>query len=74
MTEQEKFSLCLQDTEQGDVETLRKLGWMYYDGESVAKDEGKAVEWFRKAPEQGHAIAPKRQFAEQNERSSKIDL
>jgi uncharacterized protein len=33
------------------------LGWMYADGRGVTQDDGQAVSWFRKAAEQGDAVA-----------------
>ena len=43
--------------EQGDVDAQNKLGVMYYRGEGVPQDYSHAVSWFRKAAEQGHAVA-----------------
>jgi TPR repeat protein len=34
-----------------------KLGVMYLEGQGVAKDQEKAVKWFRQAVEQGNALA-----------------
>ena len=40
-----------------DAEKLFEQGRRYYHGDGVAKDLEQAVEWFRKAAEQGHAKA-----------------
>ena len=34
-----------------------RLGWMYLDGKGVAQDYKEAVNWYRKAAEQGNARA-----------------
>ena len=36
------------------------LGGMYQDGEGVAQDDAEAAKWYRKAAEQGNAIAKQR--------------
>ena len=41
--------------ESGDAEAQNSLGWMYYKGEEVPKDDVEAAKWFRKAAEQGYA-------------------
>ncbi|MBH64573.1 MAG: hypothetical protein CL569_19435 [Alphaproteobacteria bacterium] len=41
--------------EQGGVDAQSYLGLMYDFGEGVPKDDAKAVHWYRKAAEQGHA-------------------
>ncbi len=46
-----------QAADQGDAEAQNKLGYMYFTGEGVAKNDQEAVKWFRKAAEQGHAKA-----------------
>ena len=33
------------------------LGWSYYEGKGVAKDEKEAVKWYMKAAQQGNAEA-----------------
>ena len=43
--------------DQGDANAQLQRGLMYYDGQSVPKDDAKALTWFRKAAEQGHAGA-----------------
>src|SRR6185369_15612676 len=43
--------------EQGNAQAQGDLGWMYADGEGVAKDDTAAVLWYRKAAEQGLASA-----------------
>ena len=39
--------------EQGNAEAQSRLGYMYGEGEGVAKDDAEAVKWNRKAAEQG---------------------
>ena len=43
--------------EQGHAGAQGALGHMYYYGEGVPQDDRQAVFWYRKAAEQGHAIA-----------------
>ena len=43
--------------EQGNTEAQFTLGSMYEKGISVQKNEGEAVNWYRKAADQGHADA-----------------
>ena len=43
--------------DQGDANAQLQRGLMYYDGQSVPKDDAKALTWFRKAAEQGHPDA-----------------
>ena len=47
----------LKKAESGDVTAQFELGWMYYEGNGVAKDAIKAIEWYRKAAMQGDAGA-----------------
>ena len=42
---------------EDDAAAQFKLGVMYENGEGVPKDSVKAVEWYRKAAEQGYAPA-----------------
>ena len=41
--------------EKGEASAQYNLGWMYANGQGVAKDEVEAVKWFRKAADQGDA-------------------
>lgn len=41
--------------DQGNADAQAGLGNMYLGGYGVARDEGSAMAWFRKAAEQGHA-------------------
>jgi TPR repeat protein/Zn-dependent protease with chaperone function len=43
--------------ERGDSNAQNKFGTMYFNGQSVTRDDGQAVFWWRKAAEQGHAAA-----------------
>lgn len=40
--------------EAGIPEAQKQLGLMYDEGDGVEEDDVKAVEWVRKAAEQGH--------------------
>ena len=48
--------ICVS-AEQGDAKAQTNLGYAYYNGEGVAKDQGEAVRWYRMAAEQGNADA-----------------
>ena len=43
--------------EQGNADAQFNLGLMYFEGEEVSQDDAEAVEWWRKAAEQGLAAA-----------------
>jgi TPR repeat protein len=43
--------------EQGNPKAERYLGFLYEDGDGVAKDQAQAIAWFRKAADQGDADA-----------------
>lgn len=43
--------------EQGDADSLNKLGWMCEAGFGVERDQARAVNWFRQAAERGHLEA-----------------
>ena len=43
--------------EQGDVESQTKLALLYEIGRDVVQDFSAAIEWYRKAADQGHAHA-----------------
>ena len=45
---------------QGDAGAQYNLGLMYANGRGVTQDYGRAVELFRKATNQGHALAQQR--------------
>ena len=49
----EKFEELAEKAKAGDVEAQSDLGVMYAKGEGVPKDNVEAVEWVRKAAEQG---------------------
>ena len=42
---------------QGDASAQNKLGYMHQTGKGVARNYTEAVNWYRKAAEQGHVIA-----------------
>ena len=51
------FEATKRAAELGDVKAQFNLGWVYGNGQGVAKDEAEAVKWYRKAAEQGDAKA-----------------
>ena len=53
----EAFKLFEMSANQGYVAAQYNLGYCYYNGAGVAKDEVEAVRWYRLAAEQGHAAA-----------------
>ena len=57
ITVEEGQILPLDFTLQDDAETLYNIGLRYYNGDGVAQDYAKAIEWFRQAAEQGYAAA-----------------
>ncbi len=52
-----EFAEKCQQAEQGNIGAQIDLGIMYQYGKGVAKDETKAVYWYRKAAEQGNEDA-----------------
>jgi len=54
----ESTKLLIAQAEKGDADAAEKLGDMYYVGfGGVSKDGKEAVNWYRKAAEQGNAYA-----------------
>ena len=51
------ISELAQYAESGDAQAQFELGRAYEDGKSVAQDDERAVQWFRKSAEQGNAHA-----------------
>jgi len=47
----------MKAAEQGDAMAQFNLGVMYDEGQGVARDDAKAVEWYTKAAEQGDSRA-----------------
>ena len=43
--------------EGGDAVSQRRMGWYYFRGEGVAKDEVESFKWYRKAANQGNTDA-----------------
>ena len=43
--------------EQGDAEAQVSLGWMYQTGQVFDQDYGEAARWYRRAADQGNALA-----------------
>jgi len=52
-----QISELAQHAESGDAQAQFELGRAYEDGKSVAQDDERAVQWFRKSAEQGNAQA-----------------
>lgn len=50
-------SELLDQANAGDATSQFLLGGMYITGSGVTKDDAKAIEWYTKAAEQGHAEA-----------------
>jgi uncharacterized protein len=52
-----KFQETKAKAEKGDAVAQCDLGFMYIDGQGVAKDYAEAAKWLRKAAEQNNALA-----------------
>lgn len=58
MTEKEiELKRIKEAAEQGDVDAQYMLGDFYANGEGVKQDYEKAIEWTKKAADQGHIMA-----------------
>ena len=57
ITVEEGQILPLDFTLQDDAKALYNIGLRYFNGDSIAQDYTKAVDWYRKAAEQGNAAA-----------------
>lgn len=57
VNQQDNFQELTQKAKQNDVEAQYKLAVMYFDGNGVAKNEIKAIAWFKKAAENGSSDA-----------------
>ena len=70
------FRLAIEAAEYGYAEAQYNLGRCYYNGEGVIQDYAKAVEWYRKAAEQGYVEAVEwfHQAAEQGIDMAEYDL
>ena len=51
------LSWLLKAAEQGDHRAMKRLGDMYYRGDGVKEDIGKALDWYRKAFHNGNGEA-----------------
>jgi uncharacterized protein len=47
----------LPRAQQGIVEAQYNLGLLYAQGQGVPQDDGQAIQWFRRAADQGYAPA-----------------
>lgn len=52
------FEICEQHAEDGLAEYQCRLGDILQEGKLVAKDMHRALEWYKKAADQGHPMAP----------------
>lgn len=52
----------LQAAEQGDAKAQFQLGYCFFNGHSVEKNEEEAVKWYTKAAEQGFPFAQYRLY------------
>ncbi len=57
LTPKQNFATALKKAEAGDVVAQTDVGAMYGTGIGVAKNFTKAVQWWRKAADKGHAGA-----------------
>ena len=55
--ERKSFLETKVKAEKGDAKAQTLLGIFYQDGDGVPKDDAEAVKWYRKAADQGHALA-----------------
>ena len=55
-----EFEQLLARAEEGDANAQLSLGEKYYDGQGVLKDYKEAMKWYRKAADQGDAMAQAR--------------
>ncbi len=53
---QEAFELAKKNAIGGKPSDWDTMGWLFYDGIGVGKDEKEAVKWYTKAAEQGEAV------------------
>jgi len=53
---QEAFELAKKNAIDGKPSDWDTMGWLFYDGVGVTKDEKEAVKWYTKAAEQGEAV------------------
>lgn len=56
-TPEQTFAAALKSAESGDAQAQFKVGSKYDKGEGVAKDAGRAVEWYQKSATQGFGDA-----------------
>jgi TPR repeat protein len=53
----EQIELIQREADKGNARAQGTLGWMYLKGKGLARDHGKAFEWYKKAAEQGEVMA-----------------
>jgi TPR repeat protein len=53
----EAHQLCQSLANEGQAKAMNCLGVMYRNGQGVSKDQGQAIEWFRKAAQKHDAHA-----------------
>jgi TPR repeat protein len=58
------FKEFLAEAQKGNADAQNDVGAMYNLGQGVSQDHAKAVQWFRKAAEQGHPEQPWEELSE----------
>ena len=48
---------CRRLADKGEAQAQTNLGWLYQNGEGVAKSDSEAARWYRKAADQGNTTA-----------------
>ena len=56
-TQKINLSAIQKSANQGDANAQFSLGYLYSQGEEVVQDYAKALEWYRKAADQGNNVA-----------------
>lgn len=49
----EAFERLIVEAEEGNAEAQYTIGYMYYEGQGVSRDEDRALTWIRRAAENG---------------------
>jgi TPR repeat protein len=67
--------VCSSDLDQGHADAQNNLGTCYYNGQGVPQDYAQAAGWYRKAADQGFALAQRKLEEERkNKRERQIIL
>src|SRR5262249_200141 len=54
-TKKQVFAVTQRGGDHGDTNAMRNLGYLYVEGQGVARDYLKAREWYKKAADKGNA-------------------